>query len=259
MGLGSVIKGGVNITKGLVPGHKDYLDFNGSGGGSAGPSREQKLRTAADKVALNELLGGVGLHTGRAEERLAGAGTKAPEGDGMAYLAKLASRGGVGGKKAKYLTQLLALKNTETAAGVAKTSGTDDVARAYQTMGEQFTGVLGTGVDVNSPALLDAVRRYTEGRSSDTQRLLTNLTGQEMAQKNAILLQQIAPTLDETGALIESLKMLKEEQDALRGAQMGSLIGGGIGALGGFFLGGPAGSAAGYTAGSNIGAGIGGR
>jgi hypothetical protein len=189
------------------------------GGGGEGPTQAQHVRTAQDKIALEGLMGGEGIRTEQARARLARTGSGIEGGDPYAYLAKLAAQGGVQGKKAKLYTQLIALQNTGEAAKIAATTGTDQVAKAYQTNTEAFTGALGPGVDVNSPALLDAIRRYTEGRSSDTQSLLTNLKGQEFAQKNAILLNQIAPTLDETGALVESLKMLKQEQNSLRNAQ----------------------------------------
>jgi hypothetical protein len=131
----------------------------------------------------------------------------------------MSTHGGVAGKHAKLLEQALALKNVDTWAGSATKGGQDDIARAYQTMMETLGGSLDFGSDTGSPAVLDSVRRYMEGRSADTTRFNTAIQGQALQQKNAIMLNQIAPTLDETGALVESLRMLDQEKAALRRAQ----------------------------------------
>jgi hypothetical protein len=216
---------------------------------------QQKISRWQDKVALGQELEGSGASAGtiKATNRLLHAGASMEGGSYLSALNKIAGRGAQGGKRAQFLAQSVALKNVGSAAEVARTTGTDDVARAYQTMAESFAGTLGVDADMSSPALLDAVRRYTEGRSSDTQRLLTGLKGQETAQTNAILLGQIAPTLDETGALVEALKMLKQEESALADAQRGSIYGGFLGPAGGAAVGGAVGgrqgSLAGYQAG----------
>lgn len=181
--------------------------------------KQKKAEWAQDRLALYALMGNRGLDPTRATKRVQDAGLDVSGGDPYAYLAQLSAKGGVAGKRAKYYTQLLAMNNVEEWGKEAAAGGQDDIARAYQTLTEQFAGSLGANVDMGSPAVLDAVRRYVEGRSADTARYTHEIKGQTMAAKNAILLGQIAPTLDETGALVEALKMLKQEEAGLRRAQ----------------------------------------
>lgn len=174
---------------------------------------DNQIQRAKDRLALQAALEGTGgsIQTTHAEKVLGKAGVDplaaAEEGEYLNALNRMAQKGGVMGKRAKMLTQGMEIKNLE---GVAK-GGEDDIARAYENMTNQFTASLGPGVDVGSPAVLDAVRRYMEGRSSDTMRWSHTIAG----EKNNIL-SGIASTLDETGSLVDSLKMLKDEQDMYR-------------------------------------------
>lgn len=179
---------------------------------------------ALDRLALQAQLEGTGssIRTGRAERVLEKGGIDpalaAEEGGYVNALNRMAQKGGVMGKRAKLFGQNLAMKEIDTWEQAATSAGTDDISRAYQNMTNEFVGALGPGVDVSSPAVLDAIRRYTEGRGSDTARYAHGVSGQAaQARSNALL--GIATTLDETGTLVESLKMLKDEQDALRRAQ----------------------------------------
>lgn len=179
---------------------------------------------AQDMLALNSMLEGTGstIHPrnlARAQKILERAGVEAGGGAYANALAWLSQRGGTSARAAAGYVQQIEMKNLDTQAATASRIGSDDIARAYQNMGQQFTGMLGADVDVGSPAVLDTARRYVEGRSSDTARYLSNIEGQRQSGRNAILAGQVAPTLIGTGELIEAFKMLDQEQEALRRAQ----------------------------------------
>lgn len=203
-----------------------------------------KVQRAQDKLALAEALKGTGgsvkaRGVERANATLAAAGVEAGGGDAYNALANIAKKGAVGGKRAQYLSQLMQLGLVNENEELVTSRGQDDVARAYQSMSEGFAGTLGADVEAGSPAVLDAVRRYVEGRSSDTTRFLSGVKETANLQRQAIIAGQIGPTLDATGQLIESLKMLEEEEDLLAQAQKGQLLG-----MAGYALGGPEMSAA---------------
>lgn len=186
-----------------------------------------------DRIALQQaLMGtGAGVNVNRATNRLTAAGAPQAGGNYQSALMRMALRGGVGGKKAKFYEQALAIKGVNDWEQSATAGGEDDIARAYQTMLENLGGNLGASADAGSPAVLDTIRRYVEGRASDTRRFGTAIKGQAADKRNAILLGQIAPTLDETGTLVESLRMLNQEQAALRRAQYQNLALSGAGTV----------------------------
>ena len=180
---------------------------------------------ARDMLSLNEALSGSNttVHASqlaRAQKVLADAGEEAGCGNYNNALQWFSRRGGKGGRTAAFYQQQISMKEVDTQAGKVTARGSDDIARAYQNMGQQLTGMLGADVDVSSPAVLDTARRYIEGRSTDTARYAGTVETQAINAKNAIRLGQIAPTLVETGDLISALKMLDQEQESLRRAQM---------------------------------------
>ena len=200
----------------------DDLDLN---------RRQQK---AADRLALAQMLEGTGssVRTGGATRRLERAGidldAATEAGNYQNTLFRMAEKGGVHAKRSKMLQQNLQYAEIDKQEGLAKSRGEEDIARAYQNLSEGFTAALPSDVDTSSPAVLDAVRRYMEGRSTDTSRYLGDIEAQSSERRLGVM-QGLATTLDETGALVDALKMLKDEQGALRKAQYMNL---GMGALG---------------------------
>lgn len=201
----------------------------------------RRQQRQADRLALAQMLEGTGtgINTNRAERRLTRAGIDleqaAGQGNYLSSLQKMSERGGVLGKRSKFLTQTLNLKEIDKQEDLAKSRGSEDIARAYQNLSEGFATSLSGDVDMGSPAVLDAVSRYMEGRSTDTTRYLGDITARASEARMGVL-GGLATTLDETGALVDALKMLKEEQDALRKAQymqLGtSVLGMGVQSLG---------------------------
>ena len=200
------------------------------------------LQRAADRLALANLPGDPAsmIRTGRAERRVAMAtkrGTAIPEGDAEAALWRISSRGAVGGKKAERIELNRGMDEINAWEPAAIARGEDDIASAYQNLSEQFAGSLDIGAGQDSPATLDAVRRYIEGRSTSTARYAGDIrmaAGQQRIQG----FDKIALQMAETGSLVEALKMMEEEEDMLAAAQRGAIYGNPLAMLGSLAFGG---------------------
>lgn len=219
------------------------------------------LDAAQNFLALEKELEGSGRGLGsrtlrranRVVNKATEAGTEVGEGDYLNALSRISRRGALGGKRAKGMVEAIELGNVDENEALVASRGQDDIARAYQTMSESLAGTLGVDMDTASPAVLDAVRRYTEGRSSDTTRYLSQVKESANLQRNQILAGQVAQTFDETGMLVESLRMLEEEQSLLNKAQMGATLGTFLGPVGGAAGGGLLGGWTGASAGAQSG------
>lgn len=186
----------------------------------------RRQQRAADFLSLQEALEGTayGVSSRRAKKAQAllerggidvAAATEA--GNYGDVLARQAAGGALGGKRSKLRTQAIAGKEIEREGDLASSRGEEDIARAYQNMQETFTAGLGTDASLDSPALFAAIARYQEGRASDTTRYLGEIK-RRTSDRQIANMQEIATTLDETGALVESLKMLDDEKRAYRRA-----------------------------------------
>lgn len=186
----------------------------------------RRQQRAADFLSLQEALEGTsyGVSSRRAKKAQAllerggidvAAATEA--GDYGNILANQAAGGALGGKRSKMRQLAIRSKEFEREGDLAKSRGEEDIARAYQNMQETFTAGLGTDASLDSPALFAAIARYQEGRASDTTRYLGEIE-RRTSDRQAANMGEIAAALDETGALVESLKMLDDEKRAYRRA-----------------------------------------
>lgn len=186
----------------------------------------KRQQRAADFLSLQEALSGTsyGVSSRRAKKAQAllerggidvAAATEA--GNYGDVLRRQAEGGALGGKRSKLRQTAIAGKEIEREGDLAKSRGEEDIARAYANMQETFTSGLGTDAGLDSPAMLAAIARYQEGRASDTTRYLGEIE-RRTSDRQIANMNQIASVLDETGALIESLKMLDDEKRAYRRA-----------------------------------------
>lgn len=162
-------------------------------------------------------------------------GTIASEGFDTRQLAedalfRMAKSGAIGGKAAKRLNQDLTRKallgEVEQWGSSSATEGIDEIGMQYGDLATSLRATLGDSVDTSSPAVQSILAGLQEGRQGDTRRFLTNLDIQKSAARSQITEgygNMISETLDETGALMEALKQLREQESALAAAQRGSI------------------------------------
>lgn len=149
-------------------------------------------------------------------------------------LARIANQGALGGKRAKRLNaQIIENENLaeiDNWGQAAMTYGTDEIGGQYGEAAGNLKAILGPDVDLSSPAVASVLAGLMEGRSTSSQDYLNRLQVMQGQAKNqareGIGLGVIGQTLDETGALVEALKRLKDEQSDLAAAQRGSIYGG---------------------------------
>ena len=223
------------------------------------PSRRRDVRLA-DRYALRTELGDEADIT-RLGNKLTRRGFDPATTTGSAddALAHIAGKGARGGKEASRLQTIRDrnsnLAEVDTWGDYARTSGIDDIGGQYDSLRQNLQASL-AGMDPNSPAVQSIMAGMVEKRGEDTSRYLDEV-GQRQSQArigiNTASGMQLSSVLDETGALVESLKMLREQKsqlaDAQRGSIFGSLMGPFGGAIGGGITGGRTGSMAGQQAG----------
>lgn len=195
---------------------------------------------ALGRYQLWTMLGETGK-AGKAQRRLARKGINAAETvagyENPAILAenalhRMALQGGVQGKNAKRLKAELIQQNSlneiDKWGQAATTYGMDEIAGQYGAAAQNLQSVLGPGVDLSSPAIASVLAGLMEGRSTTSMDYLNRLgvqQGQARQQVNEGLGGMVAQTLDETGALVEALKQLKDQQNDLANAQRGAFYG----------------------------------
>ena len=244
----------------------------GMPGAPLGKRQEKML----GRYALNTRLGRQGRAT-RAANRLETMGLPDPSVTLASYdpasqrqlwedtLWRKAKSGAIGGKRAKMLNQQITredeLGEIDKWGAAATTTGMDMVGGQYGAAAQNLQAVLGPDVDMSSPAVASILAGMLEGRQTATGDYLNQL-GMQKAQARQQVMggygALIGNTLDETGALMEALKQLDEQEDDLASAQRGSfyagmvnplrMLGGGIGSLAGGSQGGYAGAPAGQGA-----------